>query len=148
MVSPQLPAFIRSRGTAQAVFRSHYCRTSSNTMPPSPCRNRSLFRLPRRFSRSRCDVLQASCSSCLPLVSGACQRRWIRPSFPQMALGANPNVSSSLSLGSHSRPAGLGFNQYRLRHTRLTLSTQRIGNFPLHGLARMRLHAFLFRGGG
>jgi hypothetical protein len=33
-----------SAGTAYAACTSHYSRTLSNTMPPSPCRNRSLFR--------------------------------------------------------------------------------------------------------
>src|SRR6266516_6567330 len=33
-----------SVGTAVAVCTSHYSRTLSNTMPPSPCRDCSLFR--------------------------------------------------------------------------------------------------------
>ncbi len=54
-----------------------------------------------------------------------------------MPLGADPNVSNSLSLGSHSRPEGLGFSQCRFRHTRLALTTQRMGSFLLRGLPCM-----------
>src|SRR6266568_3879519 len=59
-----------------------------------------LFRLSRRFSRLRCDVLQASRSPLMSLVSGICPHRWIESSSPCTALDAGPNVSSSLSLGS------------------------------------------------
>jgi len=76
-------------------------------------------------------------SSSLPLLSGTCQHRWIESSSPQTALDAGPNVCSSLPLGSHSRSEGLGFNQCRLHHTRLALTTRRSGNFLLRGLPCM-----------
>jgi len=47
-------------GTHNRVCTSHYSRTLRNTMPPSPCRDDSLFRGSRLFSRRRSGVLQVS----------------------------------------------------------------------------------------
>src|SRR5215472_768606 len=41
---------------------------------------------------------------------------------------------SHLSLASAKRPEGLEFSQFRFNHTRLALTTRRIGDFLLRGL--------------
>ena len=96
----------------------------------------------------RSDVLQASRSSCIALVVRVCQHRWIRPYLHFTALGAGPNVSSHLPLGSPDKPAGLGFTQCSIRHTRLALTTHRIGDFLLRGRPRMLWSPSSFEGRG
>jgi hypothetical protein len=81
-------------------------------------------------------VLQASRSSLVPLVERVCRRRWIELSVPNTTLGAGPNVCSHLPLGSGQDQSGLGLKQSSFHHTRLALTTQRIGGFLLRG----RLH--------
>jgi len=85
----------------------------------------------------RSDVLQASRSSCIALVVRVCQHRWIKPCLHFTTLDVGPNVSSHLPLGSRDKPAGLGFTQSSIRHTRLALTTHRIGDFLLRGRHRM-----------
>lgn len=85
----------------------------------------------------RSDVLQASRSSCIALVVRGCQHRWIRPHLHCTGLDAGPNVHSHLPLGSRDKPAGLGLTQSSIRHTRLALTTHRIGDFLLRGRPRM-----------
>jgi hypothetical protein len=96
----------------------------------------------------RSDVLQASRLSCIALVVRVCQHRWIRPYLHFTTLGAGPNVSSHLPLGSRDKPAGLGFTQCSIRHTRLALTTHRIGDFLLRGRPRMLWSPSSFEGWG
>jgi len=112
-------------------------------MQVSPCLDDPVV-----FGRMSCDVLQASHSSSFCPRTGACQRRWLGSSFPQTILDAGPNVCNSLPLGSHSRSEGLGFNQFRLRHTHLALATRRIGSFLLRGFPCMLWSPSSFEGRG
>jgi hypothetical protein len=80
---------------------------------------------------------QAPRSSLLSLVQRAGSRRWIGFESINQSVDARPNVCSHLPLGPSKRPAGLGFTQCRLRHTRLALTAQRIGDFLLRGLLHM-----------
>src|SRR5215467_763846 len=105
---------------------------------------------PLRGRRLCCPMMSASAapttstrSSPLPLISGACQHRWIEPSYPRTALDAGPHVCSSLPLGSHSRSEGLGFNQWRFHHTRLATFHPEDRELPLTWPSLHALVAFL-----
>src|SRR6266700_6654437 len=66
-----------SVGTAFAVCTSHYSRTLSNIMPPSPCRDSSLFRRSRIYRRNEIQCAPGHLFLPLSLVKRACQKGWI-----------------------------------------------------------------------
>lgn len=134
--------------TSVAICGTHYRSTLGTTEIPYPCRDDSLFRASRIFSRMRSDVLQASRSSRIALVERVCQHRWIRSHLHSTSLDVGPNVCSHLPLGFRVKPVGLGLTQCSIRHTRLALTIQRIGDFLLHGCPRMLWSPSSFEGWG
>lgn len=121
----------------RAICEAHYRLTLGSMSVPYPCRDSSLFRASRIYREARYSVLQASRSSRFPLVERVCQRRWIRPAYAYQDADVGSTVCSHLPVVPTSKPVGLGFKQCSLRHTRLALTTRRVGDFLLRGFPRM-----------
>jgi hypothetical protein len=89
---------------------------------------------------------QASRSFLISLVQRVCSRRWIGFECTNQDIDASPDVCSHLPSGPSKRPAERGFKQCCLRHTRLVLAVQKIGDFPLPGLPHMLWSPSSFEG--